>query len=167
MGKTKFSRKNGKVHVHGHKYEQLEGTRAQVWHGTAFKTSGDLTKKNLMKNKHGRIVSRKLHTRAKREKRLEKAGYKTKKGEFGSFKINGKKHRKHSKHSKKHRGGSNDMGSHINQRTDTMGQNLENRANQNGGNKQRGGMSGLNPASYDGKSVGTSGAQLQLVATNY
>jgi hypothetical protein len=137
MGKTKFSRKNGKVHVHGHKYEQLEGTRAQVWHGTAFKTSGDLTKKNLMQNKHGRIVSRKLHTRAKREKRLEKAGYKTKKGEFGSFKINGKKHRKHSKKHRKH------------------------------SKKHRGGMSGLNPSPYDGKGVSTSGANLQLVATNY
>ena len=75
MGKTKFSRKNGKVIVHGHKYDKLEGTRAMVWHKTAFKTSGDLKRNNLIKNKHGRIVSKKLHDRAKREKRLEKAGY--------------------------------------------------------------------------------------------
>ena len=33
--------------------------------------------------------------------------------------------------------------------------------------KHRGGMSGLNPSPYDGKGVSTSGANLQLVATNY
>ena len=35
------------------------GSRAQVMHGTAMKTPGGLTKKNLRKNKHGRIVSAK------------------------------------------------------------------------------------------------------------
>ena len=115
MGKTKFSRQNGKVHVHGHKYENLQGTRAQVWHGTAYKTAGDLTKKNLMQNKHGRIVSRKLHDRAKREKRLEKAGYKTKKGKFGSFHVSGKTHRKGKGRGrgKKHRGGSSGIGLNL------------------------------------------------------
>mgnify|MGYP003333121046 FL=1 len=62
------------------------GTRAQVWHGTAKKTSGGLTKNALMMNKHGRIVSRKKHNTAKREKRLVKAGYLTKKGQFGFIK---------------------------------------------------------------------------------
>jgi hypothetical protein len=38
---------------------QTIGTRAQVWHGTATKTSGGLTKRNLIKNKHGSIVSKK------------------------------------------------------------------------------------------------------------
>ena len=35
-------------------YSQTVGTRAQVWHGTAKKTSGGLTKKDLMM-KNGRI----------------------------------------------------------------------------------------------------------------
>ena len=63
------------------------GSRAQVWHGTAYKTAGGLTKDKIMMNKHGRVVSRKKHNTAKKEKRLEKAGYKTKKGQFGSFKV--------------------------------------------------------------------------------
>ncbi len=37
------------------------GSRAQVWHGTAKKTSGGLTKDSLLKNKRGKIVSRKMH----------------------------------------------------------------------------------------------------------
>jgi hypothetical protein len=62
------------------------GSRAQVWHGTAKKTSGGLTKKDLKKNKAGRIVSVKMSNRAKKEKRLEKAGYKPTKGKFKLFK---------------------------------------------------------------------------------
>lgn len=73
---------DGKYHIRGKKYELLEGSRAQVWHNTAYKTSGGLTRSHLMKNKHGRIVSKKKHTTAKRQKRLEKAGYKPKKGKF-------------------------------------------------------------------------------------
>jgi len=67
-------------------HQQTIGTRAQVWHGTAKKTSGGLTKAALMKNKHGRIVSRKKHNTAKRERRLVKAGFITKKGKFGFIK---------------------------------------------------------------------------------
>ncbi len=37
------------------------GSKAQVWHGNAQKTSGGLTKEDLMKNKAGRIVSKKKH----------------------------------------------------------------------------------------------------------
>lgn len=59
------------------------GTRAEVWHGTAHHTSGRLTKNNLMMNKWGRIVSKKKHGTASKEKRLVKAGYGTKKGSFG------------------------------------------------------------------------------------
>jgi hypothetical protein len=75
------------------------GTRAQVWHGTAKHTPGGLTKSSLMKNKHGRIVSRKRHTLAKRENRLVKAGYVTRKGHFGFIRND-----KHSRHHKKTRG---------------------------------------------------------------
>ena len=88
---------NGLYVVNGKKHEMLEGSRAQVWHGTAVKTSGGLKKDHLVMNKHGRIVSRKKHSTAKRENRLVKAGYGTKKGKFGFVKI-GKK-------SKKQRGG--------------------------------------------------------------
>lgn len=62
------------------------GSRAEVWHGNAKKTSGGLTKKDLIQNKWGEIVSRKKHITAKREKRLEKYGYFAKKGSFGAIK---------------------------------------------------------------------------------
>ena len=53
---------------------------------TAKKTSGGLEKRDLLKNKHGEIVSRKKHLTAKKEKRLEKFGYFAKKGKFGYVK---------------------------------------------------------------------------------
>ena len=81
---------DGKYRVGNHTFEKLVGSRAEVWHRTAYKTAGGLTHTKLMQNKHGRIVSRAKHHTAKKEKRLEKAGYKTKKGQFGSF-HNGKK----------------------------------------------------------------------------
>lgn len=77
---------DGKYHIGGKTFDQLIGSRAQVWHGTAYKTSGGLPKDKLVMNKHGRIVSKKKHATAKREKRLEKAGYKTRKGHFGAIK---------------------------------------------------------------------------------
>lgn len=65
---------------------QTIGTRAQVWHGTAKKTSGGLTKTNLMKNKHGRIVSKRKHASGKKTiKHLRKLGYVAKKGHFKLF----------------------------------------------------------------------------------
>jgi hypothetical protein len=75
---------DGKYHIKGKKFDMLEGSRAQVWHGTAYKTSGGLTRDHLFYNKHGRIVSRKKHATAKREKRLEKHGFFAKKGQFGA-----------------------------------------------------------------------------------
>lgn len=75
-------------------FEMNVGSRAQVWHGTAHKTSGGLTKDKLLMNKHGRIVSRKMHNTAKKEKRLERAGYFTVKGKFGSVRKEGYKPRK-------------------------------------------------------------------------
>lgn len=67
-------------------HEQAIGSRAQVMHGTAHHTSGGLTRSDLKMNKWGRIVSRKKSAKAKKEKRLEKAGYKTRKGKFGVVK---------------------------------------------------------------------------------
>jgi hypothetical protein len=59
-----------------------------------------------MQNKSGRIVSKAKHNSAKREKRLVKAGYLTKKGQFG-FVKNGKSMKKgrKGKGSRKMRGG--------------------------------------------------------------
>ncbi len=69
------------------------GSRRQVWNGTAKKTSGGLTKSDLIMS-HGRIVSKSKHFSAKKEMRLLKHGYGTKKGKFGYVKINSKKHRR-------------------------------------------------------------------------
>lgn len=81
---TKYSKSaSGKYVIQGKSYEMLCGSRAQVWHGTAYKTSGGLNRNNLMQNKAGRIVSKDKHMTAKKEKRLVKAGYGTKKGKFG------------------------------------------------------------------------------------
>jgi hypothetical protein len=77
---------DGKYNVHGKSYKELFGSRTQVHNGTAYKTPGGLTKSDLMMNKWGRIVSAKKHRTAKKEKRLEKAGYFTKKGKFGFVK---------------------------------------------------------------------------------
>jgi hypothetical protein len=75
------------------------GSRIQVYRGHAKKTSGGLTKSDLMMNKHGRVVSKAKHMTAKKEMRLLKHGYGTKKGKFGYVKV-GKKSR-----SKKMKGG--------------------------------------------------------------
>lgn len=63
------------------------GSRAEVFHGNALKTSGGLMKSDLIQNKQGRIVSKKMSENAKRDKRLEKAGYTTQKGKFGAVKM--------------------------------------------------------------------------------
>ena len=124
------------IKIKGKSFKTRVGSRAEVWHGTAFKTSGGLTKSHLLKNKSGRIVSKTKYVTAKREKRLVKAGYGTKKGKFG-FVMLGKKSKmgKKGTRSRKHRGG-------------------------NGTNYA------LSPSSYDGAGVGTSGVALQFVAGN-
>ena len=66
------------------------GSRAEVFHGNAKKTTGGLTKKDLIKNKHGEIVSRKKHLSSKKEKRLERYGYFAQKGKFGFVKKSAK-----------------------------------------------------------------------------
>jgi hypothetical protein len=132
---TRFTKSaHGKYIVSGKSYDMLIGTRAQVWHGTAFKTSGGLTKSHIMQNKNGRIVSRSKHASAKRERRLIRAGYGTQKGKFGAVKLHGKSSRRHSKsrrHGKKRGGGINFA---------------------------------LSPTDYDGQGVGTSGNAVQFAA---
>lgn len=77
---------DGKFNIKGKKFEMVQGSRAQVWHGTAYETTGGLTRPKLFKNKLGRIVSASKHKSAKKEKRLAKAGFKPKKGTFKAFK---------------------------------------------------------------------------------
>ena len=65
------------------------GTRAQVWHGTADRTAGGLTKKDLFM-KNGRIRSKRASRSAKNNKNLKKAGWTFKKGEFGAVRVDEK-----------------------------------------------------------------------------
>jgi hypothetical protein len=163
-------------------FEQTTGTRAQVWHGTAKKTSGGLTKSALMMNKHGRIVSRKKHNTAKREKRLVKAGFLTKKGHFGFIKKGSRRHRSRKMRGGDLAGGEDDSSDDEEMMTGgtgsapsiVMGSPLD-RALQAGGRRRRGSrrMRGgmtyggpLSPLAYDGRGVGTSGVDLQFVAGN-
>lgn len=94
---------DGKYHIKGKSYELLIGSRAQVYHGTAYKTAGDLIKSDILMNKHGRIVSSKKHNTAKKEKRLVKAGYLTRKGKFGFVKMNSSRKSRKSRKNRKMR----------------------------------------------------------------
>jgi hypothetical protein len=85
---TRYSKKNGNYIISGSKFEMLTGSRAQVWHGTAFKTTGGLKKSNLTKNKAGRIISKLKYITSKKDNRLIKSGYGTKKGKFGFVRLN-------------------------------------------------------------------------------
>lgn len=80
------SERDGQYHVAGHRYKFLIGSRPQVWHQTAYKTKAGLTKHDLHMNSRNRIVSKRKSATAKREKRLYKLGYRTKKGSFSLFK---------------------------------------------------------------------------------
>ena len=92
-----FTRNNsGKYTAPAVNTKKNVGSRAEVWHGTAKKTSGGLTRADLKKNDHGRIVSIKKSNAGKKSiKRLANLGYVAKKGEFKLFKKSGAKARKH------------------------------------------------------------------------
>jgi hypothetical protein len=134
---TRFTKtSSGKYMVSGKSYDMLVGTRAQVWHGTAYKTSGGLCKPSIMMNKAGRLVSKSKHNSAKREKRLVKAGFGTQKGKFGYVKLNGT-----SKRGRKGKRGK--------------------KSKMRGGD---GTNYALSPTPYDGQGVGTSGNAVQFAA---
>ena len=80
---------------------KARGSRAEVMHGTARRTSGGLRKQHLKYNKRGKIVSKRASARAKKENRLVKAGYKPKKGKFVSFKKNRKSKRRSRRRSRR------------------------------------------------------------------
>ena len=95
--------KQEEVKQDGGKKHSAVGSRAKVLHGKADHTSGGLKKKDLIMNKHGRIVSKAKSITAKKEKRLEKAGYFTKKGKFGFVKKEGSRKKSRSRKSRKSR----------------------------------------------------------------
>ena len=81
------------------------GSKAEVFHGTKSKTSGGLTRKDLIRNKHGRIVSRKKQLAGRKAiKRLFALGYKPKKGKFSLMRKSMSKGKKASRRTRK-RGG--------------------------------------------------------------
>ncbi len=142
--------------------EQTFGSKAQVWHGTAKKTTGGLSKSDLMKNKHGRIVSRRKHNMGKKSiKHLRKMGYIAKKGKFTLF------HKGH-KGSRKMRGGvGSPMGS-----GEQLGSPFDRALVASGGRrrsrKMRGGApygNSVSPTEVSGMGMG-SGVALQFVAGN-
>uniref|UniRef100_A0A6C0AUG1 Uncharacterized protein n=1 Tax=viral metagenome TaxID=1070528 RepID=A0A6C0AUG1_9ZZZZ len=69
--------------VGGATFKIKEGSRRQVFNGTAEHTSGGLMKKDLMKNRHGEIVSKKASKAAKKTKNLKKFLQKKGSGVFG------------------------------------------------------------------------------------
>jgi len=81
------------------------GSAAEVFHGTAKHTKSYLYKKDLMKTKRGRIVSRRKHAAGlKAIKHLKNLGYVAKKGTFKLFHksdVDGRRTR-HKKHTKRH-----------------------------------------------------------------
>jgi hypothetical protein len=80
--------------IKGKTYQQLAGSRIQVWNGTAYKTSGGLKKDNLVQI-GGRVKSKSKHISASKEQRLLQHGYGAKTGTFGNIKLRNftKKHR--------------------------------------------------------------------------
>jgi hypothetical protein len=82
--KKPYRQADGFYHVDGKKYKTLFGSREQVMNGTVNKTTGGLTKADLVMNKWGRIVSAKKFKTAKKEMRLQKHGFFAKKGKFGA-----------------------------------------------------------------------------------
>ena len=109
---TKLKRTpEGFYDIKGKIYEKLRGTRRQVYdYRTAYKTAGGLTRKDLVKNKAGRIVSKaKFDQGPTLLKNLTSRGFYTRKGKFGAKKKGGvTKKNKSVKKMKKQKGGETD-----------------------------------------------------------
>jgi muramoyltetrapeptide carboxypeptidase LdcA involved in peptidoglycan recycling len=88
-------------------FKRTVGSKAEVYHSTASRTSGGLKKKDLMMTSKGRIVSRKKHAAGKKAiKRLFALGYKPTKGRFSLMRKSMSK--KSSRRTRK-RGGNADL----------------------------------------------------------
>ena len=90
MVKRHDRKPDGKYHIGNQKYEKLEGSRAQVWHGTAHETAGGLKKSDL-KMHNGHIVSRKKSELAKTQKHLKGHLQPKGSGVFGTVTKKGRK----------------------------------------------------------------------------
>ena len=77
---------DGMYHIHGHKYPILVGSRAQVLHRTAYKTTGGLKHDDLKQNEEGRIVSKVKSRLGKSQKHLGKFLQPKGSGTFGPVK---------------------------------------------------------------------------------
>lgn len=89
-----------------HKIKTI-GSKAEVFHGTAKKTSGGLKKSDLLKKK-GRIISRRKSAAGKKAiKHLRALGFIAKKGTFKLFRksMATKTAKKHGKRHTRRRGG--------------------------------------------------------------
>ena len=64
--------KDGGYTVDGNVYETLTGSRTNVFEGKSYKTTGGLTKSDLIINKYGKILSRNKSVSGKINNRLEK-----------------------------------------------------------------------------------------------
>ena len=64
--------KDGKYYIDNICYEKLFGTRDEVWNGSAYKTVGELIKRDLVIGKDGKIISKNKHDASKLENRLQK-----------------------------------------------------------------------------------------------
>jgi hypothetical protein len=66
-------------------YKTDEGSRLDVWNGKKIRTPGGLRKEDLMKNKWGKIVSKKKSVKMSNPKNniLFQKGFKAQKGSFG------------------------------------------------------------------------------------
>jgi len=64
--------KDGGYTVDGNIYETLTGSRTDVFEGKSYKTTGGLTKADLIINKYGKILSRKKSITEKISNRLDK-----------------------------------------------------------------------------------------------
>ena len=110
---VRYTRKSKRMVGGRSGYQHLVGSRTQVANGTAYKTSygktksqgGDaLTKRDLVKNKHGRYVSRvKAAQKTKLLAQLRNAGYTTQKGKFGAVKIGSRRRRTRRRRSRRKR----------------------------------------------------------------
>ena len=64
--------KDGLYIIDGKTYEALYGSRNEVWDGKSYKTTGGLTKSELITNKRGKIISRRKSIEEKIKNKFEK-----------------------------------------------------------------------------------------------
>ena len=71
--------RDGKYHIQDKLFDKLTGTREEVYNEIAFKTSGELTREDLIINKNGKIVSKKKCIQETLSNRFEKVNLAKKK----------------------------------------------------------------------------------------